>query len=114
MPWPTNEALEALLEALFTFRQIEGPDKLVDFLQYELGREMLMARIAQSRKAEAGTKADAQREALESTVTALEFYADPDNYAPRRGQSKSAIDRDAGKVARGALEAIGEEGNGDD
>jgi len=116
MPWPTDPAVAAVFEALLLFRETHGPEKLKDLLAQELGRETVIARIAAARKTEAGmaeTEGDARSSLSEEDEAelfgALEFYADPENYA-RRGSKPSSITVDRGKRARKVLDSLGAEG----
>lgn len=111
MAWRENEALEAVLQSLLTFRSIHGAEKLSDLLEHELGREAVLRRIEADRKASATPPV--QHQQFETAVAALEFYADVENHTPRKGQQVSAVARDKGRIARDALASIGGE-NGED
>jgi hypothetical protein len=114
--WPENAALQRLIAATLTFKDIYGPQGLRGFLLQELARETILGELAQRNKVLAGAEArvDAElAEHLDLALKALEFYADADNYLQRKvAPSKVAIDR--GKRARAAFEAISGEAETDD
>jgi len=111
--WPTNEALNRLIESSLIYRDIKGDKAYCAFLLQELTREIALGKIDERKRAlvvaaetRAAAEADAKRaDLLQVAIEALAFYADSDNY-DRRGAKPSPISADKGDVARNALEAI--------
>lgn len=118
MSWPNDEARRLLTQALLTFKELYGDEQTINFLEQELMREHVIKerRAAQRLLAPPAGNAVSQAADLDTTVRALEFYADDSNYeAPKSGRDKRPeVLKDNGTRASNALSAIAhDEGDGE-
>jgi hypothetical protein len=106
MTWPVDESKTRLIDALLTFKEINGDDKALHFLEQELTRELVIKHRRAGKqqalpKPEPADDANATRR-LDVAADALDFYADSGNWAGRNSEAM----RDKGKRARAALGEI--------
>lgn len=111
MPWFDNAPEQEAHRALLILSETRGSRTTIAFLRQELQRLFVVEemRTASRQLVAAEERVSEAEKHLAAAKDALEFYADPDNYKSRSGK-QSAIERDKGRTALDALEAIEPEG----
>lgn len=115
MEWPVNAPEDETHRAIFVLEETRGIRHTIAFLMQELNRLRVVDqhRTSTRQLVAAEQRVSEAERRLTIVSDALEFYADADNYKSRSGKP-SAIERDNGRTARDAFQAIEPEGeNGD-
>ncbi len=110
MPWPEDRIEERLHEDLLVMQENRGEEKTISFLEQELRRLRVAREYRHTHRelARLSKRAAQLDERLGAAREALEFYADEGAYEARNGKP-SIINKDKGRTAHDALEAIGTE-----
>lgn len=103
MAWREDEARERFLQASMIFKELHGAAKLVDLLEQELHRELVIRKYADTSRVDIAARQSSRR--LEIALNTLRFYADDEGYKVGNDHL-SAVAKDKGWRARRALEVI--------